>query len=501
MDKRKGTLNIAVSIIFHLLTMVTAVLVKRVLIHTCGNEVNGLNTLYLNIVGFLSIAELGVGSAISFSMYKPIVEGDTAYVSALYRLFQRVYLTIGGIIWVLGLGLTPFVNLFAKDYEQLNVDLHFTFMLMLLSVVITYWYGPKISLINAYKNNYIATSITSCGTIFQSLLQIAALLLTQSFVWYLVCRIVSTLCQGLVAQYVAKKYHNDVLTQKNNPSILNKKEITNNIKAMFMHKVGGLLATTLDGIVISTHIGLNTLGKYSNYNTILVAVTNLVMLVFSSLTSVLGHLYVESGKEVTKRYSDAFHLLNFVLGIVVYLGYYAIINNLITLLFAENLLMDKMTVFVVTFNGFVFFMRRSVLLFRDATGTFYHDRWTPIAEGTANVILSIIFVQWLGVAGVILATVITTLLICHIVEPLMLYKHAFSTSPIAYFLRNFGMICLFFGALIVLDNCMVNMGNEWLTLLTNGCISVGISIVVCGAVLMFAKDERKIIFTKLLRRK
>lgn len=501
MDKRKGILNIAVSVIFHVLTMVTAILVKRILIQSCGNDVNGLNALYLSIVGFLSIAELGVGSAISFCMYKPIVEGDIAYTSALYRLFQQVYLGIGGVIWVLGLGLTPFINHFAKDYQQINVDLHFTFMLMLLSVVITYWYGPKISLINAHKNNYISTTITSCGTLLQSLLQIIVLLVTGSFVWYLVCRILSSLCQGIVANVITRRKYGDILDCKQSLDILNITEITKNIKAMFLHKIGTLLVNTADNIIISVFIGVNALGSYSNYNTILVSVTNLTALIFTSLTSVFGHLYVEAGKETTKRYSNLFHIVNFALGTIIYLGFYAIINDLVAILFSPDLLMDQTIVFVITFNAFVQFMRKSVLAFRDATGTFYHDRWKPAIEGIVNVILSVLFVRWMGISGVIIATVITSLLICHVIEPYVLYKHAFTTTPTKYYLTNYGMIGLFFVALTVLDTCMRNTSSQWTSLLVNGIISVGISAGVCLLVLVCSKTARQFFAEKRKGRK
>ena len=496
MDKRKGILNIAVSITFQLLTMATAILVKRFLIQSCGNDVNGLNTLYLSIVGFLAIAELGVGSAISFCMYKPIVEGDVAYTAALYRLFQRIYLAIGGIIWVLGLGITPFVHHLVRYYQLMDVDLHFTFMLMLLSVVVTYWYGPKISLINAHKNNYISTTITSCGTILQSILQIAVLLLTQSFTWYLVCRIVSALGQGIVADAITRKKYGYILEHKADLSILNRIEILKNIKAMFMHKIGTLLVSTADSIVISVFLGVNDLGSYSNYNTILVAVTNLMALVFTSLTSVFGHLYAESGKETTKRYCHLFHNINFVLGCVIYLGFYAIINNLVDILFGAEML-HKTVVFVITFNAFVQFMRKSVLAFRDATGTFYNDRWKPLIEGAVNVVLSVLFVQWWGIAGVLIATVLTSLLICHVVEPFVLYKHAFATPPTKYYLANYGMIGLFFVAMVALDFCMQSGANPWINLLTNGCISVGISAVVCLPMVLLNKNTRQLLHQKL----
>ena len=160
MDIKKGKLNVSIAIVFKIITMIMAVVVKMVLVDICGNEVNGLNALYISIIGVLSVAELGIGSAITFCMYKPIVEKNHSVVSALYGLFQKLYLFIGAVILCGGVALTPFLHLFAKDYVELNVNMYVTFLLILISVVATYLFSAKTSLINAYKNNYITTAIT-----------------------------------------------------------------------------------------------------------------------------------------------------------------------------------------------------------------------------------------------------------------------------------------------------------------------------------------------------
>lgn len=484
MDKRKSILNVSVSIGFKFLTMIMAIWVKRLLIKTCGNDVNGLNALYLSIIGFLSVAELGVGNAITFCMYKPIVEGDNDTVAALYRLFRRTYLIIGGIIFFGGLVLTPFIGVFAKGYEQVDVNLYFTFILMLISVVITYLYSCKSSLINAYKNNYITTTISSSGILLQYLLQIIVLLVTGSFVWYLICRIVAAAVQWIITEIVVRKKYSPILSniQKLQASV--KKELLKYIKAMFMHRVGYILVNTVDSMVISAFVGVVALGDYSNYTMILTSLTEVLKLVFTSLTSVVGHFYVRSSKETTKKYSEAFHVLNFMLGAVFFLGYYAVIDNLIAILFSADLVVAKSVSLVITLNGFVQFMRQSTLMFREATGTFYNDRWKPIFEGLTNVVLSVLLVQWIGVTGVIVATIFTNLVICHVVEPYVLYKHAFNVSPKKYYYQNYSMIAVFTATLFLLDFCMQSSQNKWVELFTNGFISVGISFIACGIVLL-----------------
>lgn len=496
-DKKKGLLNVSVSLIFKVITMVMAILVKRFLIQVCGNEVNGLNALYTSIIGVLSVAELGLGSAIVFCMYKPVAEGDNEQVAALYRLFQVCYWIIGGIILLAGLALTPFLHYFARDYARLDVNLYGTFLLMLASVVLTYLFSAKISLINAYKNNYISTAISSGGIVLQHVLQIWVLLRYRSFTGYLLCRILAVLAQWLATEWFFRRHYRSALGKRSPISQETRGQLIRSIKAMFMHKVGTVLVDTADSMIISICIGVVALGNYSNYVTILTSLTGILQMVFSSLTSVVGHLYVTADETVTRRYCDVFHLINFAIGSVFMLGYYAIIDELITVLFGPDLISARMVGYVITLNGFVQFLRRCVLMFRDATGTFYYDRWKPLLEGAINIVLSVALLQRIGVTGVIAATLLTNLLICHVIEPYILYKHAFGTSPGAYYLRNYGFILVFALEMTILDRCMVHGFGPVGRLLINGCISVAVSVGVIAIYLLTHKNQAKALVAML----
>lgn len=487
MDRKKSVLNIVVSVSFQIVTVILGIVVKRLLIHSCGNEINGLNALYLSIVGILSVAELGVGSAISFSMYRPIVEGDTQQVAALYHLFDKLYKLIGGVVFLLGLVMIPFLPYLKADYSQLDVPLSSSFFFILLSSVLTYLFGAKTALINAYKNNYITSAISSGGIIIQYVLQAVTLIYTKSFSRYLACRIIAVSAQWIVTNLVCRKKYTSVIVTKSELKLDIKNELTRNIRAMFMHKIGTLLVNTVDSVVISAFIGVSVLGSYSNYTTILSAMNGVIILIFTSLTSVVGHFYAAFDQETTQKYCDVFHLVNFCVAAVFYLGYYAITDNLIAILFSPELVMDRSVVFTVSLNGFVQFMRASVGLFRDATGTFYNDRWKPLLEGIVNLVFSVFFVKKIGVTGVIVATILTNLLICHVIEPYVVYKNAFGRPPIRYYLRNYSMIIVYFFAQMLVDHCMQSNSNQWIELLVNGLLSVVISLPLCCFVLLLGK--------------
>ena len=486
MDKRKSIINVSVSIFFRFFMLIGSILVRRFLIQYIGNEVNGLDSLYASLIGFLSVAELGVGSAITFCMYKPIVEQDNSKVAALYQLFTKSYRVIGLIMFAVGVCLIPFLPYLAKDYVELNVDLGLTFFLMLLSIVLSYVFSAKTSLINAYKNNYVTTSISSIGMIVQYALQIFVVIITKSFVAYLGCRIIAMLLQWVLTEGYSYRHHKIILNySKETVDGETRKEIINKVKALFMHRIGGILVNSADSMIISAFIGVVVLGKYSNYTSIAISMSSLMALVFTPLTSIIGHTYV-SEREKTEQYFQKFYFLNFALGMVFFLGYYAVIDNLVLILFGNNLELSRGVSFVVTVNYFVQFMRQATLLFRDATGTFYNDRWKPVFEGCLNVVLSIIFVKLflkvggdeLGIIGVIVATIITNLTICHIVEPFVLYKYAFQKSVKKHLLRNYFYVALFIVALLGMTALMQNNDNQWIELLSNGAIAVAISVII-----------------------
>ena len=506
MDKRKSIINVSVSIFFRFFMLVGSILVRRYLIRYIGNEVNGLDSLYASLIGFLSVAELGVGSAITFCMYKPIVEQDNSKVAALYQLFTKAYRIIGVIMLLAGIGFIPFLPYLARDYIELNVNLGLTFLIMLLSIVLSYVFSAKTSLINAYKNNYVTTSISSIGMIVQYILQIVVLITTRSFTYYLFSRIVAMLLQWIITELYSQKHHKVIISyHMETIDEETKKEIISKVKALFMHRVGSILVNSADGMIISAFIGVVVLGKYTNYSSIAVSMTSVIALVFTPLTSIIGHTYVAE-EEKTEHYFQKFYFLNFALGIIFFLGYYAVIDDLVLILFGDNLKLSRSVSLVIAFNYFVQFMRQSTLLFRDATGTFYNDRWKPVFEGGVNVVLSISFVKLfshiggdeLGVVGVIVATIITNLLICHIVEPYVLYKYAFQRSVKKHLLKNYMYVSVFVIALLTMNTLMMEINNSWLSLMVNGLISVIISVLALIIVLIVDKDtRRKLNFKKI----
>lgn len=491
MDKKRSLLNVGISIVSHVILLIAAFFIRRLLIHYIGNDVNGLNSLYSNIIGFMAVAELGVGSAINYSMYKPIVEGDKKKVGALYRFYQKAYRIIGGVILTGGFLVMPFLPHFISDYESLNVNVYLNFGLVLASVVLSYLYGAKTSLINAYKDNYLTTGIATVCHLIQYGLKAYVLITFRSFPLFLACNIVGTLLIWGGTEVIARKRHRDILEIHANVDRETRKDISRNIRALMIHKVGGVLVNTVDSVIISAFIGVAVLGRYSNYALLVSMVTGIISLFFTPLVSVIGHLCAGGNKSEIKLYFERFYFLNYALSVIFFLGYYAMCDQIIRLCFGAGLEISRIVAFIITLNSFVQFMRKATLLFRNATGTYYYDRWKPPVEGVINLSLSLLFVRifpdGLKVVGVIVATIITNLLICYVVEPYVLFKHIFKEPVKPFLLKNYLLIGLFAGGLLVLNYILQPAKGIFI----NGLISLAVSAFLLGLVSLVDRSFRR----------
>ncbi|MBR5975069.1 MAG: oligosaccharide flippase family protein [Clostridiales bacterium] len=499
MDKKRSVLNISVSILSRILLLVAALFVRRLLIQKIGNDVNGLHSLYADIIGMLAVAELGIGSAIIYSMYSPIVGGDRKKVTALYGLYKRLYRIIGGVILGVGLLITPFLPVLIRDYSGLQekVNVYLTYILTLLSVGISYFFSAKTSLIEAHKDNYITTAIHTVSKLIMYGLQMAAILMWRSFTIFVVCSIIGTLCIWGLTEIVVRRKYGDILSDHATLDKETEKEIIRNAKAMFLHKIGTIMVNGVDSLIISSFIGVVILGKYNNYTLIATVVSGTIALCFTPLTSIIGHLCVSNDAQKKEQYFHFFYSMNYALGFLFFLGYYAIIDGLVTFCFGSGLQIAGPVVFIITLHYFTMYMRNAALLFRNASGAFYYDRWKPIVEGITNLILSLLLVNILSedmrIVGVVFATVITTLFICHVVEPFILFRHVFMSSPRTFYIRNYLYVAWFLCFLIGMSYIKTRISSEMPGVsgfLANGAVSVILSIGAIGLISLVDKEFR-----------
>jgi len=432
--------NIKRNLIFNMLkyvaNLILQFIIRTVLIYSLGAEYIGLNGLFTNIFSFLNLAELGIGSAIVFSMYKPIAEGDTEKVKALQNLYKKFYFIIAIIIFVVGLILTPFLKSFIKDEITADINIYILFILYLVNTLAGYFCAHKRSLLFAYQRNDVENKIRTLCVILMSIIQAIVLILFKNYYLYFSITIIFTIIECLWVYKIANKMYPEINGKSKPLDETTKKEITKNITALSMHKIGGAVVFSTDSILTSIFCGLVVLGAYSNYTLIISAIISIFIMLTNALQGSVGNLVASQSVEYVH---DRFKLVNFIYS---YLAAFTTIclvvlfQPFISLWTGGDIyLLDFSTVILICLSFYFTRMRSGVGIFKDAAGLFWYNKWMPIVESFVNLMVSVVMASLIGINGIFIGTIISTLVAPFWIEPHILHKHYFKKSSKKYFIR------------------------------------------------------------------
>lgn len=401
-----------------------------------GTEYLGINGLFANILSILSLAELGIGVSISYSLYQPLAKGDTKTLKAIMQLFKKFYYAVGSMILVLGIAITPFITLFIKEVPPNMSDLHIDYMLYVINIGISYFFSYKAIIIIADQKKYIDEVNYCFWFTCLNIFQIIFLVYTKSYIIYLVLQIVFTLFQNITISKIADRRY-PFLKEKNIEK-LSKEEINTiqrNSFAMIFQKLGTTVVNATDNLVLSKFVGLIIVGLYANYFSILNAVNMLVSQMFSAIAASVGNFNLSASREEIERVFQKTLLINAWSYGFASIALFNLFNPLITIWLGNDYLLSKTIVFVICINFYLNGMRQSVQNFRNALGIYWQDKFKPIIEALINLVVSVVLVQFLGTAGVFLGTTVSVLSVTLWWEPHTLYKHGFCLSMKKYLIR------------------------------------------------------------------
>lgn len=424
--------NIKYSIIAYILKVALQFVVRLIFVKSLPIEYLGINGLFTNLLAMLSLAELGVGPAIVYSLYKPLAKKDTANIKALMALFKKAYRAIGIFIITIGVCVLPWLNWFIKGN---SVDeIQWFYLIFLLNTGVSYFYSYKRNLLIADQKQYINSIYQSGGQIVLAVLQIMFLLVYPSYWIYICLMLLVTVSENYaVAKKTDKVY--PYLQEKNMQALSAdiKNTIIKNIKAMMAHKIGGMAVFSTSNLILSKFVGLGAVGLYSNYYLVISAVNNFAGQFFASITASVGNLIV---LESNQKKADIFKVIEFIVAwqaLVIACGLFTLLNPLIELWLGKKFLFNEAIVTWLIVNFYFTYMRKAVLAFRDASGLYWNDRYKPLAEAIINLAASVYLTIHYGVIGVIWGGIISTLLTCFWVEPYVLFRNGIDIKMKDYF--------------------------------------------------------------------
>lgn len=489
--------NMFFNILKHIIQLVSQFLIRTILIKTLGAEYIGLNGLFSNIFSFLNLAELGVGTAIVFSMYKPIVENDTEKIKALQNLYKKFYLIISLIVFATGILISPFLK-FLINYEiTVDVNIYILYALYLINTLFSYFLAHKRSLLFAYERNDVESIVKSICLLLMSVIQIIVLIIFKNYYIYFAITVVFTIIENVLILIVANKLYPQINGKSQPIDKETKKLIWKNVSALSMHKIGIIVISSTDNILISALFGIVLLGIYSNYVLILSSLVSLILILQNSIKASVGNLIASTDVNYVNH---KFNVLD--RGFSVFVAFCSICMFVLFQPFilywtgSSSYLLDFSSVFLISLSFYLNEKRSCLHVFKDCAGIFWQDRWKPVFESVINLAVSIILGYFIGLNGIILGTIISLICVPLFVEPYVLYKHYFKKSMKEYFINYiFDFIISVVVCLISYFTCSLIPDGTLLLLIAKFATCGAITGILLIIIYLFNKDFRELIFT------
>lgn len=444
--------NAGFGILSKIFSLIFAFATRTIFIYQLGSTYLGVNGLFTEMLSLLSFAELGFGSAMTFSLYKPVADKDDDKVIKLLNFYKTVYKVVAIVIAVLGLSLLPFLNYIVKGADWLTAsELRTYFLIFLGNNVIGYFVTYRYTYLNALQKNYIAMNVDTVVTIISYIAQIAVILFFKSFLGYLLINsTVLIISRVFIILYLNKKY--PILKKKpTNPLTREEKNlIFYEVKGLAVHQIASAAVHSTDNIIISTFISVVTVGYISNYMMIINSVLGFVTILFNSVTSGFGNLVAISSTQNFRKVFKEINFANFWVYGFCCVAFWVLVPPFITLWIGADKLIDRASFTLIILNCYLQGQCTIYNNARNAKGNFNKDKWWALTQAIVNLIVSIIAVYYCGLLGVYIGT-ITSRMIYIIFRPYSTYELLFDESVKKYYVKLIKYFFIFSLAAIITD--------------------------------------------------
>lgn len=437
---------------------------RRFFIVYIGIDYLGINSLFVNILSILSMADFGFGISMAYSFYKPIAENDKSKISALITFYGKIYNIIALTILVVGLGLIPFLK-FLINLEHEIPNLYIYYIVFLLQTVISYLFVYKGTLLNANQKSYIINGIYTIINVIKTIIQIVSIILFKKYIVFILIQLFANLLQNLIISYKANKLFPYIKEKR----ILDKEskiQIRNNISSIFIYKVSSVFMNSIDSILISKLVSTTVLGIYSNYLEILNGLFTFLNIIFSSVTASIGNLVVTESEDKQIIIFKTMQMLSYFFSTFVIICFITTVQDFITIWIGNSFLLNYSIVICVSINFYFSICSMPLWSYREACGIYMKTKYIMLLCAIINLCLSIFLGIKFGLSGIIIASVIARLLTYLWYEPKILYNIVFKESPIKYYLgfaRNIiiTVICcvvtyVFYSNIFVTESSIIN---------------------------------------------
>lgn len=493
-------LNASVTLVSQFMQVLLGFAIRKFFIDTLGIAYLGYNSVFSNILQMLNLADLGIGVAITSFLYKPLVDKNEKKIKALMYIYSRIYHVLGLLVTVVGIIVLVFIPVIIPDAQCSDSYLRILFAINLIGTISTYFLAYKRTLLIAEQKSYLVTTIDTIFYIIFSFLQIMVLAYFPNYLVYLLLNVLKNVISNIVLVFVCNR-SNRFLSKKcidKNAVEEYKKPILKYVKDLFVSRIGSFIYYGTDNVIISIFKGSMLAGFLSNYTMITNLANNLIIQVLSSLQATYGH-YISSEEDVKKQkqMTDNYSYMNYLAGNFCMTCMLFLIQPFVKLYFGPQYVLSNGIVILLSINFLLTIMMQIPSQVFVVFKLYHYDYPIVIISAILNIILSISLVQKLGIAGVLIGTLVTSLI--------YLFSRYFIIS---YFVFK----CSYWGYLIKLGRyLLISMGtlgsayiassrfevNSWILFVIKGMV-VGMISVFIPVVLSLKMKEVEFVKNKFL---
>lgn len=443
-------------------------ILRIVLVRKAGILSVSLNGLFTEVIAMLSLAELGVGSAIVYSLYKPLAERDEKKIAKLMNMYKTTYRNIALAIFGMGLCLLPFIQHIVTKVDVSDDYIRLVFFLFLIQTASSYLFSYKSSLLNADQNVYIVSGITTAVKIIGEIGNIILLFMFRNYISYLIVEILITVATNIIISVQVDKRYPFI---NSDAKLLNveKKMIFKDVKNIFIGSLSGKITNSTDNILISVLVGTYEVGIYTGYSTLASGLRKIIDQIDSATAGSIGNLVAEGDYKNCDYVLRKLTFINYFFGSLFACLLYCLSSTLVRIMYGTeyaydtNTLLGNLVIFAFCVNFFLSVLKNPLWRFMQVSGLFSRDKNISIAGSVSNLLISIVFGIKFGTFGILLGTV-ATLVIQIVLKIHLLYRAKFGMSSVKFYLRYivYGAVGLFGMLLSKFISAEVVTGNLYI---------------------------------------
>lgn len=454
--------NVATGMVLRVVTLLLTFISRTAFIRVLGDGCLGLNGLFTTILQMFSLAELGIGQAITFYMYKPIAEQNNRRLIALVRFYKNAYRIIGFAIGFVGLVLVPFLPKIVNLDVDTGYNVAVIYLLYLSNTVVSYlFFSYPRTVLSAHQQEYIINKVDSVFVIVSTVAEILCLVLTKNFIVYLVARLLLLVIKNVTLGIISlRKY--PYIREKTDDKLEKSdvKQMFKDVYAIFIVKLSSQLFNSTDNLFISAMLGTVLAGYNSNYMMIINAIYGVISTIIYSCNASVGNLCATGDKSQAEEVFRTMDFINFWISCFCTVCLYRLLNPFISLMWGEKYLFSMVAVALMCFNFYMVSSLYSLFVFRQGFGLFQHCIYNQLFAAIVNIALDFILCKLFGLEGLLFATVFANLVFCIFPYAKNLYNVGFEMPCKEYIFRIVkGMlICVICCA--VIDVTCLPFGND-----------------------------------------